>query len=105
MAYELDSSEIIAYLIKHKMAMDSLSISYNKIYELGKKMEELIPSLQVTCDIMSIDAFRCEFSSYVEMRGSELKIRHLHEIYGRIRRYVPEPDLELKMNELELQEK
>ena len=105
MTYELDSSEIIAYLIKHQRAKDNLSISYNKIYELGKKMEILMPSLQVTCDMMSIDAFRCEFSSYVEMRGSELKIRHLHEIYGRILRYVPEPDLELKMNELEMQEK
>lgn len=105
MAYELDSSEIIAYFIKRQKATDSFSISYNKIYELGKKMEKLLPSLQVTCDMMSIDAFRCEFSSYVEMRRSELKIRHLQEIYGRIQRYVPEPDLESKMNELELKEK
>lgn len=105
MAYELDSAEIIAYFIKHQKAIDTFSISYNKIYDLGKRMEALMPSLQVTCDMMSIDAFRCEFSSYVEMRSSELKIRHLHEIYGRIQRYVPEPDLELKMNELELKEK
>lgn len=105
MAYELDSSEIIAYFIKQQKPIENFTISYHKIYELGKKMEALLPSLHVTCDMMSIDAFRCEFSSYVEMRSTELKIRHLHEIYSRIQRYVPEPDLESKMNELELQEK
>ncbi len=43
MAYELDSAEIIAYLIKRQKAIDTFSISFNKINDLGKKMEALLP--------------------------------------------------------------
>lgn len=105
MAHELESSEIIAYFVSQQKEKDEFLISYHKIYEIGKRLERSIPSLQVSCDMMSIDAFRCEFSNYVEMRRSDLKIKHLQEIYSRIQRYFPEADLVSKMKQLEIEEK
>lgn len=105
MRRELDSSEIIAFCLKQKHQSDKFEISYSKIQTIGRKMEERMPFLNVTSDMVSIDAFRCEFSSYVEMREKYLRINSVHEIYTRIERYLPDSVMVEKMMELELEEK
>lgn len=105
MRWELDSAEIIAFCIKQERPADKFEITYSKIQAIGRKMEEKVPFLNVTSDMMSIDAFRCEFSSYVEMREASLCINSVHDIYSRIERYLPDSVLEKIMKELELEER
>ena len=102
MIKELDSSEIIAYCISTEKRTDDFVISYKKIQTIGRILEERVPSLLVTCDLMSIDAFRCEFCHNVEMKEKELKVHRLNEIYSRIHRYMPEPELASKMKKEKL---
>ena len=104
MARELDSSEIIAFCLKKKKQTDKFEISYHKIQAIGRTMERECPFLHATYDMISIDAFRCEFSHYVEMRDDCLRINDVYEIYSRIQRYLPEKALESKMEELNVVE-
>ena len=92
MIQELDSSEIIAFCVKQKRAKKSpntLSIPYEDIRVIGNKMEKAIPSLLVTSDMVSIDAFRCEFKNHVTMEKRALKIQDVNAISTRISRYLP----------------
>jgi hypothetical protein len=104
MRKELDSSEIIAFCLKKKSQTDNFEISYQKIQAIGRTMEKECPFLHATYDMISIDAFRCEFSHYVEMRDKYLRINDVYEIYSRIQRYLPEKAVELKMEELNVEE-
>lgn len=101
---ELDSSEIIAFCLKKEIPANRFEISYHKIQTIGRTMEKECPFLNATYDMISIDAFRCEFSHYVEMRDEYLRINDVHEIYTRIQRYIPEGALEKKMEELKVEE-
>lgn len=105
MRHELDSAEIIAFCLKQKQHSDKFEIAYSKIQAIGRRMEEKMPFLNVSSDMVSIDAFRCEFSSHVEMREEYLRINSVHEIYSRIERYLPDSLLEEKLKELELEER
>ena len=97
MRHELDSAEIIAFCLKQKQHSDKFEIAYSKIQAIGRRMEEKMPFLNVSSDMVSIDAFRCEFSSHVEMREEYLRINSVHEIYSRIERYLPDSLLEEKL--------
>lgn len=103
MIKELEASEIIAFCLKQKRQSDTFEIKYKKIRAIAQKMEEKIPSLLVTYDMVSIDAFRCEFSKNVIMSDQAIRINKVHEIYPRIQRFLPEAMLESKMKEVELE--
>lgn len=93
MSNELDSSEIIAYCLDQELEKDQFEISYEKIQAIGQEMEKRMPSLQVTYDMVSIDAFRCEFCDNVVMLDDYLRINRVKEVYTRIARFIPEPHI------------
>ena len=97
MIKELEVSEIIAFCLKERYASDTFELQYNTIRKIARKMEEKIPSLLVTADMMSIDAFRCEFSSYVVMSESGIRINHVKKVYSRIQRYLPDENMEVQL--------
>lgn len=103
MIKELDSAEIIAFCVKKKHKSDMFEISYHQIQCIGRMMEKEMPTLLVTSDMVSIDAFRCEFSQYVEMRKNILRINRIHEIYSRIERFLPEATVVAKMEEMDIE--
>lgn len=103
MIKELEASEIIAFCLKQKRQSRTVELQYNTIRSIARRMEEKIPSLLVTYDMLSIDAFRCEFSKYVIMKEHAIRINRVHEIYGRIQRYLPDEMLELKLQEVEIE--
>lgn len=103
MIKELEVSEIIAFCIKEKQQADRFEIKYNTIRAIAKKMEEKHPSLLVTSDMMSIDAFRCEFLHYVEMNDHAICIKHIKKIYSRMQRFLPDEQTVAELKEVELE--
>lgn len=101
MIKELESAEIIAFCLKQKHQSESFELQYKKIQAIAKMMEKAVPSLLVTYDLTSIDAFRCEFSQYVKMSDTAIRINRVQEVYSRILRYLPDSKLELKLQEVE----
>lgn len=103
MIKELEASEIIAFCLKQKQQARTVELQYNTIRTIARRMEEKVPFLLVTYDMLSIDAFRCEFSKYVIMNEHTIRINRVHEIYSRIQRYLPDEMLELKLQEVEIE--
>lgn len=101
MIKELDASEIIAFCLKENHALDTFEIQYKTIRAIAKKIEEKIPTLLVTADMMSIDAFRCEFSANVIMSENGVRINHVKKVYSHIQRYLPDDKLELQLRVVE----
>lgn len=101
MIKELEASEIIAFCLTENKQIEPFELKYQTIRAIAKKMEEKDPSLLVTSDIMSIDAFRCEFSQYVEMNESSICIRRVKKVYSRIQRYLPDEQTVLQLREVE----
>ena len=88
---EIDSSNIIAALAsdKNNAKKDEFIIPYTHIREIAKHLEDTIPTLLATYDMMSIDAFRCYFANYVEMEEKRLIIRNLQEISNKLEKLQP----------------
>lgn len=101
MIRELDAAEIIAFCVKQKHHEDTFELKYATIREIAQRMERYVPSLLVTYDMVSIDAFRCEFSKHVVMSEHSIRITKVQDVYSRIQRYLPDPKLEKKMLEVE----
>ena len=101
MVKELEASEIIAFCLTEKHQIDSFELEYKTIRAIAKKMEEKHPSLLVTSDMMSIDAFRCEFCRHVEMDDHAICIKHVKNVYARIQRYLPDEQTVAQLREVE----
>ncbi|HJH70398.1 MAG TPA: hypothetical protein OIM39_04790 [Bacteroidaceae bacterium] len=88
MQKEIDSSNIIAALVKGKDA-DYITLSYNQIYDVAIHLESMIPTLLTTYDLLSIDAFRCSFNHNVIMEEHQLVINNFKEIKYRLNKLLP----------------
>lgn len=88
---EIDSSNIIAALASNKSIAEKneLIISYLCIRKIAEDLEDRIPTLLATYDMMSIDAFRCYFVNHVVMKENELVINNLKEIYKQLLKLQP----------------
>lgn len=101
MIKELEAAEIIAFCLKEQHQSETFELHYKTIQAIARKMEEKIPSLLVTSDMMAIDAFRCEFSQYVDMSEIGIRIKHVKMVYSRIQRYLPDGKMEEQLRVVE----
>ena len=89
MILEIDSSNIIAVLVKNTSKNDQQILQYKRIRDLAKALERRIPTMLTYCDMLSIDAFRTAFQENVIMRENELLINRFSEIEYKIERLLP----------------
>ena len=92
MQNEIDSSNIIAALVKDK-ADNNLIVSYHQIRDVANSLESILPTLLATYDLMSIDAFRCLFIDHVKMGNNHLTINNLKEIQGKLNKLLPSQEI------------
>lgn len=92
MQNEIDSSNIIAALVKDE-ADKNCTLSYLQIRKIANRLEELLPTLLTTYDLVSIDAFRCSFVHHVTMEKHQLVISNLQEIQGRLNKLLPSKEI------------
>lgn len=89
MPIEIDSSDIIAYLACKDAKYNRITIQYDEIRYLGYQVEKISSHVLATCDIISIDAFRCQFPEYVKMEATYLEIDNISDILGLLHRLQP----------------
>ena len=86
---EIDSTDIIAYLLKDYVSVEDYSIPLSRIRQLADAIETEHKDILVTCDMMSIDAFRCAFSSNVKVENACIVISDVSSIQTRVKRLLP----------------
>lgn len=89
MFIEIDTTDLIAFLIKKSDFSDFIQIPFSKVFYLGKTLEFENEDILVSCDAISIDAFRCIFPSNVIVEESVIKIVDTHKIRHVIERLLP----------------
>ena len=99
---EIDSSNIIAVLAnsENNIGKDKCVIAYRCIRKIAEGLEERIPTLHATYDMISIDAFRCYLPNYVEMEENELIINNLKEIHYLLKNLEPSESITELINEI-----
>lgn len=93
MPIEIDSSDIIAYLACRDKDINKVTIQYDVIRHLGYQVEVIDSQVLATCDIISIDAFRCQFPEYVKMESTYLEISNISDISNLLRRIQPSDEV------------
>ena len=91
---EIDASNIIATLVSGDNKVENKKnnefvIPYTNIRKIAEHLEDTIPTLLATYDMMSIDAFRCSFINHVKMETDRLVIRNIQEIYTQLEKLRP----------------
>ena len=89
MFVEIDSTDIIAFLIKKSDFCNDFEIPFSKILHLAKAIESENEDILTFCDSVSIDAFRCAFTSNVVIEHSTIKISNAHNIRSNLERLLP----------------
>lgn len=89
MFVEIDSTDIIAFLIKESDFSNDFEIPFSKILHLAKTIEYENEDILTFCDSVSIDAFRCAFTSNVVIEHSTVKISNIRNIRSNLERLLP----------------
>lgn len=89
MYVEIDSTDIIAFLIKKSGFSNEFEIPFSRILHLAKVIESENEDILTFCDSISIDAFRCAFTSNVVVEHSTLKIYNIQKIRPNVERLLP----------------
>lgn len=89
MFVEIDSSDIIAFLINDSGFCDDFEIPFSRVLHLAKVIESENEDILTFCDSVSIDAFRCAFSSNVVIEHSTIRISNVQNIRPNIERLLP----------------
>lgn len=96
MINEIDSTGIIA-AITEKMAeiaeMATISVKFENIRRIASELEKARPTLFVTADMMSIDAFRCSFLKNVSIEHNIVIIKNFQEIQWRVKNLLPPKEI------------
>lgn len=93
MPIELDSAEVIAYMV-HKWAKgNQYELKYKEIRDICECVENIKSNVLVTFDRISIDAFRCSFPKNVVMMDDYLIINNLLSVKNEIERLMPSEDI------------
>lgn len=100
MVVEIDSSNIIAVIAKQNVHKERLSLNYGLIRRLASELERQNSYILTTCDMVSIDAFRCAFKEHVIMEHSELIINEVKFVSNRIQRFLPPVDITSKLEDI-----
>lgn len=103
MIIELNATEIIACAVdkhvKNKVNSNKMSIRFNKIQSVARKMEEEMPTLLTDCDLMAIEECQYSFREYMTIQASSILITQVREINSRLSRYLPEHSIYVKVIE------
>lgn len=102
MSNEIDSTNIIAAITKDMIKVDTIYVKFEDIRRVGVALERHQPTLQVTSDMMSIDAFRCSFVNHVSFRQNLLVIKNFQDIQWRIQNLLPQKEITDFINEFYL---
>jgi hypothetical protein len=89
MYVEIDSTEIIAFLINKSNCSHKFEIPFSKIQKIAKVIESENQDILTFCDSISIDAFRCAFTSNVIVEDSTIIIEDIQIIRSNIERLLP----------------
>lgn len=89
MYVEIDSTDIIAFLIKKSGFSNEFEIPFSQILHLAKVIESENDDILTFCDSISIDAFRCAFTSNVVVEHSTIKIYNARSIRPNVERLLP----------------
>ena len=86
---EIDSTHIIAFFIKKSGFSNEFEIPFSQIHHLAKVIESENEDILTFCDSISIDAFRCAFTSNVVIEHSTIKICNVRKIRPNVERLLP----------------
>ena len=89
MYVEIDSTDIIAFLIKRSGFSNEFEIPFSQIHHLAKVIESENEDILTFCDNISIDAIRCAFTSNVVVEHSTIKIYNARKIRPNVERLLP----------------
>lgn len=89
MYVEIDSTDIIAFLIIKSGFSNEFEIPFSRILHLAKVIESENEDILTFCDSISIDAFRCAFTSNVVVEHSTVKIYNVQKIRPNVERLLP----------------
>lgn len=89
MFIELDSTDIIAFLIKENGFDDDFIIPFSRICHIAEVIESENKDILTFCDRVSIDAFRCAFSDNVKIEHSNITIYNIGAIRSNVERLLP----------------
>lgn len=93
MPIELDSTEVIAYMVHKWSNGNQYELKYKEIRDICEYVENIKSNVLVTFDRISIDAFRCSFPKNVVMMDDHLVINNLSSIKNKIERLMPSEDI------------
>lgn len=95
---ELDSFNIIALEISlYATELETLELKFESIFTRVRQIESQFPNIEVSCDMMSLDAFRCEFEEYVVFTSSSIKLQNKNIRKRILERYLPEESVSNKL--------
>lgn len=94
---EVESSDIITFLLNQYQEKEMLKIPYHDIFEYANALEKRNEDVITFCDMMSIDAFRCELRPHVIMESNYLVINDISSIRNRVNRLLPRPEVMEKL--------
>ena len=93
MSNEIDSTNIIAAITNDIFELKTVSVKFENIRRVALELEKLKPTLLVSADMMSIDAFRCSFVNYVSFEQNFLVIKNFQDIQWRIQNLLPPKEI------------
>ena len=89
MYLEIYSTDIITYVIKRIGLSNEFEIPFSLIHHLAKVIESENEDILTFCDSVSIDAFRCAFTSNVVVEHCTIKIYNARKIRTNVERLLP----------------
>ncbi len=93
MPIELDSTEVIAYMVHKNESCNSFELKYKEIRDICEYVENIKTNVLTTSDLISIDAFRCSFPNNVVMKEESLVIEDILSIKRKMERLMPRKDI------------
>lgn len=90
---EIDASNIIAAIAELSHDMGQFTLPYEKIRNIAITLERTKPTLLVSYDRISIDAFRCSMGKNVVMEEDCLVIKKIEEIKWKLKLLMPSDEI------------
>lgn len=90
---EIDSTSIIAAITKDMIKRNTIHVKFENIRRIAVELERHKPTLLVTSDMMSLDAFRCSFANHVSFKNNILIINNFQDVRWRIQNLLPPKEI------------
>lgn len=90
---EIDSAEIIAHIVVRHDEDGQIELSMRKLKHIADRLEKECATIYTTCDMLSVDAFRCRYSSQITVKGDEICIQKDVTFTQKMHRYLQSGDV------------